>query len=269
MVIKENTALLRKVPVIRRAREYHLYDNTGHRYLDLYLNGGRAILGHRPEGFSLILKNTLARGVYGEYPSHEEGKMLKAARALWEDNYPRICYYRKSRDILNWLKDQKLIRDDSEISDPARNDGGTVSLWRPWIDPDRQTRIILPVLPFPGMECGLLVCASSSVEETLPPGDLPSPVTAAGLARCLWSMKSLLDRTGCAPADKQAGLPGFSGWTRRGNYLLWKGDVGSYEALFDKSLAGGVVLPPDPLCPAVIPPVLTSGDLKILNKAFG
>ena len=40
--------LRKRVPIIRRAREYHLYSVTGKRYLDLWQNGGQALLGHRP-----------------------------------------------------------------------------------------------------------------------------------------------------------------------------------------------------------------------------
>ena len=139
--------LLREMPVIRRAREFHLYDNAGKRLLDLYLNGGKALLGHRPEGFSLIVKNTLARGVTAEYPSHEEGKMLKAAQALWGKSHPQIRYYRDIARLRVWLDDQKILPSGSPFPDPAFVQAERISLWRPWLPEREFPEFIVPVLP--------------------------------------------------------------------------------------------------------------------------
>lgn len=256
--------LLREMPVIRRAREYHLFDNTGKRFLDLYLDGGKALLGHRPEGFSLIVKNTLARGVYASYPSHEEANMLRAAKILWE-RYPQIRYYNNSKLVELWLAEQGLIRSVADITDPCLAGTGRTSLWRPWMPAAED--VIFPVLPVPG-ECGILVCAKDSIAE-LPQGDLPSPVNAAGINRCLWNLTALLKKSPECPADSQRQLPAFAGWCRKANYLLWEGENADYPSVFRRFLVEGVLLPPDPDCPAVLPPVLTSGDLKILNKLFG
>ena len=48
-------------PLIRRARGYHLYDTGGNRYLDMYLDNGRAFLGHSPVRTITSLKNALEK----------------------------------------------------------------------------------------------------------------------------------------------------------------------------------------------------------------
>ena len=51
---------MRRIPPVRRARDYHIYDESGRRYLDFYQDGGRAVLGHRPPNVAKTLKNVLA-----------------------------------------------------------------------------------------------------------------------------------------------------------------------------------------------------------------
>ena len=46
-----------EIPRIRRARGYRLYDHHGRRYLDLWQNGGRSLLGHRPARQTTLLKD--------------------------------------------------------------------------------------------------------------------------------------------------------------------------------------------------------------------
>ena len=265
-MIERNLNLLGELPVIRRAREYHLYDNTGRRFLDLYLNDGRAVLGHRPDQLSQVLKNTLAKGVYAEYPSHEEGKMLNAARSIWGGEFEHIRYYRSNGKLIHFLLKQKVMTNPGEIADPARSEEGAVSLWRPWLPLPGDVKYLIPVIPFPGMDAGVLVCAPA--EQELPEGDRPSPVIAAGINRCLWTLKNLIDRNPDHPLSVDAGLTGIKGWTSRGPYLNWGGESGAYESLFRDALSKGILLPPDPASPTILPLELTSGDRKILKDLF-
>ena len=258
--------LLKELPVIRRARDFHLYDNGGRRFLDLYLNGGGAILGHRPEKFSLELKNTLSRGVYAQYPSHEEKKLYKAAQALWGSLFPRIRYYRSSTEVIYLFIKEGIMVNSGDIADPAMGEKGPVSLWRPWAVLPEDALYVFPVLPVPGMETGVVVCSRGDL--ILPEGDLPSPVTAAGITRCLWSLHKQIGNGHYFDPETEKSLPGFSGWEKRGPYMRYLGSREEYSVFFKESLAAGVLLPPDPAIPAILPSVLTSGDLKLLKKIF-
>lgn len=135
---------LRLLPVIRRARDYHLYDASGRRILDLYQDNGRAWLGHRPEGVSLQIKNTLARGVYAPFPSAEEGKMIKAAKTL--------C-----KTLGADIKDTAYYRSDSveagKLGTPVdilENETSPFVLWRPGMPWPSKAALVELLIPLPG-----------------------------------------------------------------------------------------------------------------------
>ena len=68
------------LPRIRRARGYHLYSDAGRRLLDLYLDGGAALLGHRPDQLGRQLKGVLGRGLIAPLPSRYGAHLLRALR---------------------------------------------------------------------------------------------------------------------------------------------------------------------------------------------
>jgi hypothetical protein len=59
-------------------------------------------------------------------------------------------------------------------------------------------------------------------------------------------------------------LPDVTGFERRGPYIVLEeqktGDYRSYGKLFDEMLARGVLLPPDPYEPLIIPAEYTEGE---------
>ncbi|HAK45877.1 MAG TPA: hypothetical protein DCO79_08165, partial [Spirochaeta sp.] len=75
-----------KIPLIRRTRDYRLYDFKGGRYLDLFLDGGRALMGHKHGRAILMMKNSLEKGMAASYPGVWEGRLLKQLGLL----YPEI-----------------------------------------------------------------------------------------------------------------------------------------------------------------------------------
>ncbi len=245
---------LRTLPAIRRARGFHLYDNGGRRILDLYLEGGRAWLGHRPEGLSLQLKNTLTRGVYAAYPGSEEGKLLKAARtlAVQSGSNPgcRALYLRGGAS-------------DAVIPaavDPLFSDRGECVLWRPGLPWPAKADYIEILVPLPGFDAGRIIITN---REDHPTGDLPSPVIAAALTRCLWTLKNTLETQ---PAS--VGIKAGNSWEQKGPYHIFKGSEEEYDTLFKKALSDGILLPPDKSDPMIIPGELTTGDQKLLISFF-
>ncbi|MDE0227877.1 MAG: class III aminotransferase, partial [Spirochaetaceae bacterium] len=65
------------LPEIRRARDFHLYTGDGRRLLDLYLDGGAALLGHRPALLGRELKSVLGRGLLGNLPSVHGARLVR------------------------------------------------------------------------------------------------------------------------------------------------------------------------------------------------
>ena len=68
------------LPLVRRARGYRLYTEDGRRLLDLYLDGGAALLGHRPELLGRELKNVAGRGLLGNLPSSYPARLRRILR---------------------------------------------------------------------------------------------------------------------------------------------------------------------------------------------
>ena len=253
--------LLRLLPAIRRARDFHLYDASGKRYLDLYQQGGRAWLGHRPEGLSLQIKNTLSRGVYSPYPGSEEGKLIKALRALLfilpgSAEFHNLRYYSASH--------QDFLPD---AVDPLFHQEGPCTLWRPALDwPDKAGSVEM-LIPLPGFEYGRIIATRN---ENLPQGDIPSPVIAAALLRCVWVLKKTLETA--APVHDFS-IPEAAPWSQSGPYCLFKGNgdenADDYKEMFIQALKAGILLPPSASSPCILPGILTSGDTKLLKQFFG
>ena len=243
MVISEKAAeLLRELPRIRRARSYYLYDSSGKRWLDLFQDGGRAWLGHRPDGLSLQIKNSLSRGVYAPYPSSEEGKLLKALMALGvavgigEGWTP--CYRRPAHAV-------------------------QAVLWRPGTDWPAEEERVEVLLPLPGLEYGQIFFERSEVSAGS--GDIPSPVLAAALNRTVWDLIHALETL-----EKGLFWPDCSGelWRQEGGYLFWQGGEADYADCFRKALSHGILISPDSELPVILPLERSDADNALIRKFF-
>ena len=73
---------MRKIPEISRARGYYVYTANGKRYLDMALEGGRLVMGHRQKGYAQAMKNALDKGILPGYPSPYAHRLKQAVKAL-------------------------------------------------------------------------------------------------------------------------------------------------------------------------------------------
>ncbi len=276
VLTSEEQKNLRMLPVIRRARDFHLYDASGRRFLDLYLDGGRAWLGHRPDGVSLQFKNSLSRGVSAPYPSSEEGKMLKAARALSRTAGAPISDGESLELNAAWYAPGSQApagagygeAADMLTSTSAELSQASLVLWRPGLSWPASARAVEILVPLPGFESGRIIISS----RELPAGDLPPAVLAAAVSRALWSLNRALEKRAESTSgsgdstgmDHRSLLPGS--WKSISCYYFWDGNAEDYNELFTKALEAGVLLPPSPRFPCIISGELTSGDLAALKK---
>ena len=67
---------LENLPQIRRARDYHLYDFKGQRYLDIFRGEGFNLLGYSVTGFQLAIKNRISQALWQGLP-HPVYKQVK------------------------------------------------------------------------------------------------------------------------------------------------------------------------------------------------
>lgn len=64
--------------IVRRAREWRLYDQSGDRYVDFYQADGAAFLGHRPPGLARSVAAEIDRGLWAPLPTPWRARLEKA-----------------------------------------------------------------------------------------------------------------------------------------------------------------------------------------------
>jgi hypothetical protein len=254
--------LLRRLPAIRRARDYHLYDSRGKRYLDLYQDGGGALLGHRPRGLYHDLKNGLQKGLAAELPSVYEERLLKELRRLipgeWE-----VRIYRSRDRAAEAISDLLGIRSgERAVQEPFAAIGDGALFFRPFLDADySRARALVPLLPFPGGFAPQPVFFRPGITNARSPypGDTVSPALLSGLAR---TIRELLRIPETPDIWNDWRLPG---WKRRGWYCMPDFASEGYEAVFDLFLAGGVLISPDPGLPTILPRIFSDGEKRLVE----
>ncbi|MGM0432886.1 MAG: glutamate-1-semialdehyde aminotransferase [Spirochaetota bacterium] len=254
-----------KMPIIVRARGYRLYDQKGRRYIDLYQNNGRAVLGHRPEGLNQVMKATASRGLFAEYPSVYDKRLEKILKLMFTD-YSKFRLYANRERAMEALSLAlgKQVR-GRNITDPAMTDQTSEKLmfWRPFI-PEQQVKpdLLLPIFPFPGSFVPYVVCIRNvQLLKKMPASDMISPFLLDGLIKSI----SLLIRTMHSPTGSGSEfqrLIDVLEWDRRGPYINTRLESVAYAEVFKKALEQGVLLPPGENYPVIIPREFSEGEIQ-------
>lgn len=261
----DDFSLLRQVPAILRARAFRLYTRDGNRLVDLWQNGGAAVLGHTPPLVLRELKNTASRGLFAPFPHFLEARFIKALSGLFPGR--TFTLYASPPPAL-----EALIKT------------GGAALWRPFLDekaplavPPDAPPVLVPVLP--GIQLwrgnlphGLCVLACSPANETpFPAGDLLSPVLLAAAARGLYDLSAAAKERASPAYPRVMQALRESPWQRQGIYLSLRQapDTETWAALFRRFLDAGFLLPPHPAHPAILPGELSPGEEAKLAALFG
>ena len=259
MPINENE-LLRLLPRVLRARDFHLYSENGKRLTDLWLQGGRAILGHKGPRFVAELKNAAERGLFSPFPHTTERRIIKALAEIFPGRAFRL-----------FLNESSLRRSLAEAGIAAPEE--SVPVWRPFLTETAPGAIFTPILPWPlGSEALVL---EKDMEASFPFGDIIPPVILAPAARALYDLVKAMKAPGhgrqqyrkiekALGAQKtQAGL-----WRRQGIYLIVEQgiDKENYKEMFLSFLEGGFLLPPTPEQPAILPAFMSDGEESKLAR---
>jgi hypothetical protein len=293
------------LPEIRRARDYHLYGAHGRRYLDLYQNGGRAILSHRPKGLAKRLKRVVDQGLWGDYPSVYARRLENVLRTLFPA-YPEVRLYATA--------ERAVAAAGGAVADPALGDDGEAEApggaprgpraawWRPFLAADAgpggegrgpaAPELLLPVLPFPASFSPQPVCAVRS--GLLPDSDAVSPVLLSGLVQAAHLIAAAAGGEDAAAAVSGApAAPGAGGavgaagpvpdaavypitlfddhaltlWSRRGPYLQLRCGEESFSGVFSVFLDAGIIINPVFPGPSILPQWCSRGEFEKFVKA--
>jgi hypothetical protein len=211
--------------------------------VDLWQNGGGAILGHKPPAVLRELKNSLDRGLLSPLPHPLERRLYKALGRL----FPGRAF--------------RVYAAPGTFGEPA-------VLWRPFLDetaplaaPENGPPALIPVLPgqswVQSRPAPLILALDAGLEA--PPSDLIPPALLAVLTRGVYDLIAAApERT--RPFPKIRAAPGQA-WERRGIYLFRREtpEPAAWERLFRRFLAGGFLIPPDP-APLILPGALSPGE---------
>lgn len=164
------------LPVIKRSRGYRLYSLDGKRYLDFYQEGGKAILGSRPVGFSLALKNEIEKGNYYSFPSGYEKKAFNLLKQLAGSESPpfKVVFFYNEKEAHTFVQ---------TVADVA------ITLWHPFEATSLGTflqeyRFVMPIIPFPGSFAPVVVLVSEieAIDAVMRENSI-SPILLAGFCR--------------------------------------------------------------------------------------
>ena len=284
--------LLRELPPLTRTRGYRLYDNGGRRYLDLYQDGGRGILGHRPSGMATALKDALGKGGLAPYPSILEKRLSRHLAELLP-GYTCFRLYASFERLLEAISlsigtglDEStgvsggadtLVVSPLRLTDPALprdtadcaadfSDGVEVPLWRPFLSAGSSVvqlpGIIVPVLPFPGSMAPWVAAFRKDPVASVPASDTISPAAVAAMSRAVCDMISSVRST---PRDPWTGVE-LPGWSRRGPYLTAECPAEAYRRRFRRYLDAGVLLNPRFPGPSILPREWSDGERALVKK---
>ncbi|MCL2800415.1 MAG: hypothetical protein FWD28_01470 [Treponema sp.] len=257
--------IMASIPKVQRARNYRLYTEGGKRLIDLWLNGGAAVLGHTPPNLLRELKNTASRGLYAPFPHFTEKRFLKALSKLFPEC--SFCYYAAPPiELLSKISH----------SSAAKNESRGVKFWRPYTNPeepfaaDNTQSLFIPILPGiqtwrDGLPFGLCIVAAKLEENLtkLPPSDALSPILLALAARGIHDILASPQRAKLnLPRINKALKTGTSKWKKQGIYLTLKEETTTeeWETLFNKFLEAGFLLPPTQAHPLILPAEMSDGE---------
>ncbi|MDR3171029.1 MAG: hypothetical protein LBU17_05285 [Treponema sp.] len=258
--------LLRLVPPVLRARDFHLYLQGGRRLTDLWQYGGAAVLGHTPPHILGELKNTANRGLFTPFPHPLEHRLIKALSAIFPESVFRVY---ADEATLRQALSAAGYAGDRPFADPVFTpDGSPPVLWRPFLQesPSPQPSLCVPLLPW-ALAPQVLVIGID--DRPFPPSELLSPVLLAATVRSLYDLIAALPERGKAvfPLITEA----LGTWRRKGIYLHYAEplDEAQYSRLFLHFLEGGFLLPPSPEQPLILPGALSPGEQAKLAELLG
>ena len=288
--------IYRRFGNVRRARGFHLYTDKKKRLLDMYLNGGRAILGHKPKGIITKYKRELEHGIYGDLPTKTTTELKRALKLLFPD-YASVFYSSpetalKSASRLLWdnvkgSKDLSPIRKKHKIGMPHTIDFDNVyvPVYRPFLKEDLGFAFLF--FPYPSISTTILLTKKDNgvypeYEEPILPAEQVAISSfiyeliarqkrnEKGAIEHSMKSKKALKAEQQAQKEKDALMPFLSKFFDvEGCYLYFKKTCGmEYEDFFVVALDHHILLSPWEDDPSIFPTLQHYKQLKDFFSLF-
>ncbi|MDR1230501.1 MAG: hypothetical protein LBK61_03760 [Spirochaetaceae bacterium] len=272
--MKNNLDLL---PPVKRARAYRLYTESK-RFVDLYLDGGRAVLGHNAPNVLRELKNAADRSLFAPYPS---------------------CYTKRFEKALSQLFPGKSFAVYGSLEAvPSATRNGT-PLIRPYMASSGDDPF-LALLPHPLAPVVLVTssqCGRASEKGGVAGGGPPvegvvedparglergvgnascrdfplliSPVILALTTRAIYDVLHTPERSSVLFKRVEEALADGP-WRREGIYVTHRGKLtdDEWERIFRRFLDAGFLIPPTQHDPLILPGELSPGEENLLAACF-
>ena len=283
-----NAALL---PKIRRGRDFHCYDFSNKRYLDLYRADGASLLGYSVPGFQLAIKNRVSQALWQGLPHPIFKQVTRAITEALPNHVPLICPDRDAlRSVLELFGcsvDRPLLPTQTDCQ-PSSNQT-TFSWWLPFGPPP--SNISVAVLPRPAFSGPQIVLISldlfqkqletqgSDLQSTLDFISFQTPVYAIqALLSGISALKSLGAFNQAARKDTTQQLGkwvetnwrtiALGKWRRAGPYLLHDYSASQYTQIFQNAYERGIILNPRSNGINFLPGIISSGEQKNLESCL-
>ncbi len=227
-------SLYSELPVVKRTRDYHVYDNRGVRYFDMWLDSGRALMGHKTPNSTKIMKNLLEQGLSAAYPTVHTARLEKAVKNLYPGVREIAAGYFSLPSVF------PLVRPFEQVSSVE------------------SFEILIPLAAAAGIRL-----AASYAE--LPPGINNGPVPAflaGSMARSFYDLASFSSRINQNVWQAfDCGL-----WERKGPWLYPAVSEEVYPELFRAMLKRRIIISPYYNIPSCAPVNFTDGEIKPIKE---
>ena len=265
------------LPPVRRARGYRLYTEDGRRLLDLYLDGGAALLGHRPELLGRALKNVAGRGLLGNLPSSYPDRLRRLLRQALP-GHAWVGIAATADDALGLLRGRlgEALAPPLQVADPLSEPNwheAQVAWWRPlcaeqpaggaWLA--HGPAALLHRLPFAVGAGPVTVSAREGGTGECATAPDVSPLLLAGAAAAL---RQLLRTAAERGAVASVWPPAAPGWRRSGVYVMADYPPHRHQAVRGAFLTAGVLLNPRYPGPSILPGTVSPGEAALLRRLF-
>jgi len=284
----EAAGLLGSLPPIRRARNWRLYGSDGKRYLDMYADGGRSILGRRTGASGTVAKASVDMGLCSPLPSFWEKRLEKAIRGMWP-GFTGMRFFGSDTEALLALAGisgdfRPLPENSKSIAEALFSFEKTIRVEFPFgvyrtdleKDPAKLAfggRFGLGILPLhPAWSFGIVLAREAAdlgqLAASCPVSALIPPVKLAVAVRSLADFSAFALRYGEAHWSQMDTFTATM-FKRSGPWLYPAYPKTDHGHVFASCLAQGILISPDYECPSLVPGEFDKGEAAPLRSIPG